>query len=221
MGLKIGYNFTFKGTKKELLAKLEKLQEQFKDMPVEKVKKVLEIEKASFEQGSDFWEHMLGYMMLLNHYKRPGLGNDRLWDQRRERILKLGNGLCFVVDVGPGCESFTVFLGRLGNGKVWRGMGCTKTQYAEYFVDAHTLVVRLLDICQEHGILERVNDDGGYWETRDLKVLAENINASTEFMKLASKVLPQILGKKLVVVHNEVDKCANYMHVKGEKKSPK
>ena len=216
MGLKIGYYFEFKGTKRELVCKMEKLQRRFKDMPVERIREIHRIEKATFERTSDFWENMLGFGMLLNHYKRPGLGDDSLWEKRRNRIQKSGNGLCFVVDIGPGCESFTVFFGRLGNGKVWRGMGCTKTQYAEHFVDAHTLVIRLLDICRDEGILEKVNDDGGYWETRDLKVLAENINASTEFMKLASKALTQIGEKKLFIVHNSIDECANYVNVKDK-----
>lgn len=213
MGLKIGYYFEFRGSKNQLLKKIEKLQVRFKETPVERVREIHEIEKAEFEQGTEFWENILGFAMVLNHYKGRHPGDDYLWDDRKERIRKSGNGLCFIVDVGPGCESFTVLFGRLGNGKVWRGMGCTKTQYAEPFVDAHTLVIRLLDICKEEGVLERVNDDGGYWETRDLAVLAENINASTEFMKIVSKALPRILGDDTVIVENAVDKCANYMQV--------
>ena len=219
MGLKIGYHFEFRGTKKELLERMKALQERFRDMPVERVREIHEVRTAAFEQGSDFWEHMLGFMMMLNHYRHPGFGNDQLCDKRKDRIRKSGNGVCFIVDIGPGCESFTVFFGRFGNGKVWRGMGCTKTQYAEHFVDAHTLVVRLLDICQEYGILKSVNDDGGYWETRDLTVLGENINASTNFMKLVSKALPQILGEDHLIVNNAVDRCANYMDVKDKKRT--
>lgn len=220
MGLKIGYHFEFRGTKRQLLQNMKKLQERFRDMPVERVREIHEIKKVSFEQGSDFWEYMLGFSMLLNHYKGRHPGDDALWDKRQERISRSGNGLCFIVDVGPGCESLTVLFGRLGKGKVWRGMGCTKTQYAEHFVKAHTLVIKLLDICREEGILEQVNDEGDYWETRDLEVLAENINASTAFMKIASKALRKIGEKKLFVVHNSIDDCANYVTVKGKKKKP-
>ena len=36
MGLKIGYYFTFRGSRKELLCKVRGLHEQFKDTPVER-----------------------------------------------------------------------------------------------------------------------------------------------------------------------------------------
>jgi len=154
---------------------------------------------------------------VRNRYARLKAQADDIWERRQKRIAKSGNGLYFNVDVGEGCEYFTVLFARLGTGKIWRGMGCTKTQYAEHFAQAHLTVIRMLDLCKEAGILERVEDQGEYWETRDLKVLARNINASTEFMKIASKALQQIGGKKLLMVHNAVDKCANYMQVNGEK----
>jgi len=140
----------------------------------------------------------------------------RLSDHRKQRIARSANAVSLSVDVGDGCEYFRITLGRLGDSKAWRGMDCTKTQFADHFVNAHTMVIRLLDLCKEAGILENVSDEGSYWETRDLKVLAENINASTEFMKIASKALTQIGEKKLFVVHNAIDKCANYMNVKSE-----
>lgn len=151
---------------------------------------------------------------IRNRYAKLQVQVDGIWEGRKRRIAQSGNGIYFNVDVGNGCEYFAVMLARLGNGTVWRGMGCTKTQYAVPFVESHLTVVYMLDLCKESGILERVEDQGGYWESRDLKVLAENINASTEFMKIASKALQQIGEKKLFVVHNAIDECANYVNAK-------
>lgn len=141
------------------------------------------------------------------------------WDKRIARIENVGNGIMLKVEVGEGCELFTVQLGRLGRGTLWRGGSFTKTQYALHFVQAHLTVIKMLDLCKEAGVLREVKDEGHFWETRDLKVLAENINASTQMLK---KMVPQFkeIGRKIGIVGvSEIEKAENYMMVKEEGKT--
>jgi hypothetical protein len=65
----------------------------------------------------------------------------------------------------------------------WSWACFCKTQYSsnptqggvENFVRCHLLVIRLLDRAKELGILEKVVDEGGYWEKRDVKALVETV----------------------------------------------
>ena len=45
------------------------------------------------------------------------------------------------------------------------------SQYSAHFLDAHLAVISMLDLCREAGTVERVLDDGGYYESRDLEIL--------------------------------------------------
>ena len=137
--------------------------------------------------------------------------------RRTDRIKRSGNGLAFRVDVGPGCEYFTVMLGRLGNGNVWRGGRFTKTQYAEHFLDAHLAVIEMLDMCKEAGILKSVYDEGDYWQSRDVEKLARNINSSTDTLRAISGMLKGPVEKKGFEFHSAVEQSANYVVYKGKK----
>ncbi len=55
-----------------------------------------------------------------------------------------------------------------------------KTQYAnrhglDHFLHCHLALINVLDYAKELGILERVNDDGGYWGSRSADVLVANL----------------------------------------------
>ena len=139
-----------------------------------------------------------------------------IWVRRKDRMCRSGNGVSLEVDVGPGCEHFKVTLARLGKGKLWRGMRCTKTQYAEHFVDAHLAVISMLDLCREAGILKSVHDEGEYWQTRDLDVLARNINASTDMIRMMSEAFKAIGRKRGYEVDSAVDRSANYVRSRSD-----
>ena len=65
----------------------------------------------------------------------------------------------------------------------WRWTSFCKTQYAsnpecggvENFLRCHLAVIRLLDYAQELEILESVEDEGGFWQQRDVRALAEEV----------------------------------------------
>lgn len=58
----------------------------------------------------------------------------------------------------------------------WQFQSFCKTQYAgehgwENFLRCHRLVVSLLDFWRDLGVRVKVNDEGGYWETRSVEEL--------------------------------------------------
>jgi hypothetical protein len=65
----------------------------------------------------------------------------------------------------------------------WRWSSFCKTQYASgadyggvpHFLRCHLAVVKLLDHAKAIGILEKVSDEGGFWESRDVRALARNV----------------------------------------------
>jgi len=146
-----------------------------------------------------------------DHLRREAVA---VCEQRRDRIAAVGNGVSLTVGVGDGCEHFHVMLGRLGHGHVWRGLRYTKTQYATHFLDAHLAVISMLDLCREAGIVERVLDDGDYWDTRDLEVLARNINASTDMIRAMSQAFGKIARARGWQTVSAIDRSANYVRMR-------
>jgi len=130
----------------------------------------------------------------------------------QSKILSSGNGFILPVDVGEGCDWFDIQIGRIGNSKKWRGGSFTKTQYAEDFVHSHLAVIKMLDLCKEAGILKSVSDEGNYWKTRDLKVLADEINNYTLLIKSVFGALTEAVEEPYSV-ESKIEKCENYMVV--------
>ena len=253
MGLTINYRFAYRGTGAELRKRLDGLAERFREMPVQSVDGVIEIERALVGTGCGHYQDerhdqaALGLMMTLVWFGQsaaekamdamlariggtvhlaecPPQEQERYhaWCRQAEeghkklveRIAKSANGFCLKVNVDGGCDWFRVMLGRFGKSRLWHGAWFTKTQYAEHFVEAHLAVIKLLDLCKEAGILENVKDEGGYWESRDLEVLAKNINISTETIRSVAGALGDAARKRGLRVDAAIERSANYVHVK-------
>jgi len=256
MGLTLHYFLEFRGTRTELLKKLEGLRRKFMDLPVQRVGEIVEVKRTSLEfgygkySGERYESNALGFMMAWSHFEESNAEKEfgetvlriggtmnqyklspaekrrysrvrdeanRICARRRDRITKSGNGLVLHVDVGEGCEGFSVMFGRLGHGKLWRGRGFTKTQYALHFVDAHLAVVKMLDLCKEAGILKSAHDEGEFWETRDLEVLAKNINLSTATIQAVAQAFRGPAEAAGLTMKSALDKSTNYLKV-GKRK---
>jgi len=215
MGLSVAYYLEARGSKQALLNTLHGLRDDFLKLQVRDVGRVVEVPRAALpftegSQGASFEQKQLGLAMLFAELDGPNADRDRTyWRGRMEQIARTGNGLCLTVDVGPGCERFTLLLGRLGSARTWVGARLTKAQYAEHFVESHLAVIEMLRLCRDAGILRRACDDGGYWETGDLAVLADRVNASTAVLKAVTSALRDTGGE----VRAAVEGCANHVRV--------
>src|SRR5208283_4259765 len=118
----------------------------------------------------------------------------------------------FTVIPGPGCEWFRVRLVRLPksvlvkgdptkfsrkfrlpveNADKWVWMGFCKTQYAshkgdggsiENFLRCHLSIIAILDYAKQIGFEVKVNDEGGFWEKRDVQALCKQLVEYNEFI---------------------------------------
>jgi len=62
-------------------------------------------------------------------------------------------------------------------------MASTKTQFGKNPVDTHIKIVELLDFIKQNYMPDlRVVDDGDYWETRNRKMLEENLKTTGAFI---------------------------------------
>ncbi len=116
---------------------------------------------------------------------------------------------------GEECDTTNLVLARYPGEEGWSGQGNTKTQYAVRLVESHLLVLAALDACKAAGILKEVEDEGGFWETRDLKTLARNINASTDMIQRVCGSLKQALENR---VESPIDTSRGCVRVSGRRR---
>ena len=122
--------------------------------------------------------------------------------------------LAFTAWPGEGCESSNIGLclypatvdwqGRTLQTKLsgWRWNSFCKTNYASnpacgglpHFLQCHLTVIALLDVARKLGCLAKVDDEGGFWEKRDLPALAEEVGSWNEMLAALGGRLKDMLG---------------------------
>jgi len=181
MGLTVHYDLEFRGTKAEVQKKLKELKTCAEQLPF------VEINGLSLLDYSKW--------TLEKYHAKKGYGDWRDWASIQGMDYEGQNfgtqALCLNVWPGPGCEPMNIGLRQHKNSNLWTWYSFCKTQYAEEFVKCHLLVIRMLDECKSLGILKRVRDEGGYWKTRDIRVLGGNINEFTEMLQDLSRKLTE------------------------------
>jgi hypothetical protein len=103
----------------------------------------------------------------------------------------------------------------------WSWSSFCKTQYAsnpkaggvENFVRAHLAVVALLDAAAELGILREVGDEGGYWEKRDARLLAQEVSHWNTMIAGWAGRFKDMLGDGAV---SEIAKYPNFEHLEAD-----
>ncbi len=132
---------------------------------------------------------------------------------------------------GEGCEEANFGLARYkryiyfrgqkvlsGLGTGWHWVSFCKTQYANEkgllnFLRCHTLVVAMLDCAKELGIMKSVDDEGKYWEKRDMKDLAEEVGRWDELIAGFSAMLGKAVGEQNLV--SEIKNHPRYEKLKN------
>jgi hypothetical protein len=195
MGLTIHYNLrsNTRSPKKarELVARL---RSRALDLPFERVDDIIEVSG----QACDFYQYDRDHpnrWLLIQAGERVA---DPDYDGHSHSITPT-HVIAFSTWPGHGCEEANVGLCRYPaflevsnpirpglKRKISTGLGgwCwgsfCKTQYSSNpkcggvanFLRCHLTVIRMLDHAEELGILKSVNDEGGFWEKRDVPALA-------------------------------------------------
>ena len=134
---------------------------------------------------------------------------------------------------GEGCEQAnfglclypgTIAVGdrRLRTGlSGWCWSSFCKTQYAsnpacggiENFLRCHLSVVRLLDHARDSGILGRVNDEGEFWNKRNIKALVKEVGEWNNMMAGHVGQLLDSFGRSFVAT---ITDYPNFEHLEAE-----
>lgn len=219
MGLTIHYTIEYRGSREDLVSNLLKIRSKCLDLPFEEVG---EVERKLISLAAiQAWDDNQYKPGVTAEDKDRAIGKYGLdaWDiigamDYNAKVQLRPTGLISLyLWPGEGCESSDVRFYKRVRQSVWRCSSFCKTQYAEHFARCHLLVIKLLDIFKAtEGFTVKVSDEGKYWETRDIEVLAESINESTAMIKgvmaaLSSK-LPEGASIEAPITESE-----NYMAV--------
>ena len=229
MGLTINYEFRFGGTKQELQSKLEQIRQKCLDLPFEEVGEVFN--KPIIQEQIDVWNENQwdkDYTVEQRDKALKAAGIDDTWlivKTMSAKVIKKDNSVtvhrdelkhCDIVGLsllaGEGCESSNLWFYKKTRQKYWIAKEYCKTQYATHFVRCHLLIVRLIDLVKESGIeVVKVDDEGDYYETRDINKLADNINDYTDLISSIFGSLKNNLPDGFVVLEAPIDKSKNYI----------
>ncbi|MGA2662237.1 MAG: hypothetical protein ABSH34_32555 [Verrucomicrobiota bacterium] len=139
----------------------------------------------------------------------------------------------FEADPGDGCETARIGLCRYpatvstpkGPLKTklpgWRWSSFCKTQYAsnpdcggvENFLRCHLLVIAMLDKAKAAGCLGEVDDEGGFWENRDLRALVREVGEWNEQIAAGVGRLKDLLGPGVL---SEITRFPNFEQLEAD-----
>lgn len=99
-----------------------------------------------------------------------------------------------------------------------------KTQYAsnpEYggvtnFLHCHLLIVKMLDEAKKIGFDIECNDEGEYYEKRDLEALVKEIGEHNEFIAAFGGNLKDLLSESGIKLESSIQKYPNFEHLEAD-----
>jgi len=96
------------------------------------------------------------------------------WDKKK----KIG----FDLWIEEGCEGCSFYFYPSASEGIYKCQSFTKTEYAEDFINAHITVCEMLDSFKQRGFNVKVSDEGEYFKSRDIKLLAKNKGLSEDVL---------------------------------------
>jgi hypothetical protein len=102
--------------------------------------------------------------------------------------------------------------------KGWCWSSFCKTQYAtqhgvDHFLRCHLSVIKMLDHAKKLGILASVNDEGEFWERRDLKALVQQVGQWNEQIAGLVGQMKDLLGGD---IQSPITQFADFEHLEAE-----
>ncbi len=201
----------------ELLARL---RSRALDLPFARVDEIVELSGSACDYQQYDREHAHRWLLIqaaqhINDPRHEGYS----YSVAPEHVIAFSTwpgagceeaniGLCqypaFMEVDNPACRGQRQRIAtRLGG---WRWGSFCKTQYASAadcggvpnFLRCHLSVIKMLDQAQTLGILNEVHDEGGYWQKRDLRALAEEVGVWNEALAGLASQFSAWFGKDVV-----------------------
>lgn len=233
MGLTIHYQLKCDATDIPARQAVEQLRQAALDLPFKEVTEVIELKGEACDDNQRDREDPLRWLLI-----QAG-GSVRL-DEHSSIQVSPTHLIAFSTWPGEGCEEANFGLCRYPATTVHRGKriktGLTgwswhsfcKTQYAsdpkcgglENFIRCHLLVIAMLDKAKELGVLEKVSDEGRFWERRDVKALVEEIGSWNNMIAAFAGKLKDALGDGLKAPITEFKNYEQLEHAGQSELSP-
>jgi hypothetical protein len=186
------------------------------ELPFERVDDIVELKgsQCGFQQHGDQYPHRWLLIQARQLVVDPR-------DKDRRYVVYPLHVIAFSTWPGNGCEESNFGLCRypatieVGNWMPrtirtnlgpWCWGSCCKTQYASHpecggvpnFIRCHLAVLTMLDQARSLGILDDVDDEGGYWEKRDVAALARHVGQWDESIAGQVGQLRSLLGNTVL-----------------------
>lgn len=197
MGLTIHYSLSLAGnlSLKEVKAKLSELREACLKLPFQEVRPLISLSgvKANPDypmNGPHRWaliQSCKHFSYHFDHSGQPVVGQSE--QGTHTQFVPPSKVVFFSLWPGEGCEEANVglckypktvtvsndrnetFRLKLGAEDVWAWSSFCKTCYSQDFLGCHLSVVAMLDEAKRLGFTVEVHDEGGYYQTRNVKAL--------------------------------------------------
>ena len=214
---------------------IEELRRQALSLPSVKVGEVVELagDACNYEKLNRDHPHRWLLIQAGQYVEREGI----------HYHIEPKHVIAFSADPGDGCEEANLGLCRYPGIisitdprtrhprklrtelKGWCWSSFCKTQYAsspaaggvQNFLRCHILVIRMLDIAKELGVLSSVSDEGGFWENRDVEMLAKEVGEWNVGMAALAGRLKDLLGGG---IDAPITKFPDFEHLEAKGRKP-
>ena len=246
MGLTIHYSLRSRGSDVHARKLVSALHQAAHDLPFKELGEVVTLSGEQCDFNKRDRDDALRWLLvqstesveLKTVHRSANTQSSRTWiDVSPTRVI------AFTTRPGDGCESANfgfcqypteIVVSRYGRLKTtlpgWRWRSFCKTQYASdprcggvpNFLKCHLSVVAMLDQARTLACLERVYDEGHFWEKRDLQALVREIGSWNEMIAAFGGRLKDLLGDGALVAESAISRYPNFeqLEAAGQKKLP-
>jgi hypothetical protein len=245
MGLTIHYSLRSAGDQARARTLIQALYQTAQDLPFKELGPVVELSGDQCDYDCRSEHDPLRWLLIQAEEsvevpaQRSASGGSTYQTYQRVRPLRL---IGFAAWPGDGSEASNFGLCQFpavvdtSNGSLktrlhhWRWSSFCKTQYASdprcggvpHFLQCHLTVVAMLDRAKELGCLERVSDEGEFWEKRDLPALVAEIGSWNEMIAAFGGRLKDLLGDGPLTIQSAISGYPNFeqLEAAGQDKLP-
>lgn len=225
MGLTISYTLRLESASGELvLEKMRSLHRLAADLPLKEPGELVNLEgDACHLQEADGSLTILKFgVMTLEDHKE-------VHNQRYDNVPSCAHPIGFEVFAGDGCSSSSFGLAsHAATLDHWEWVDHCKTQYAsnpdygglEHVLRCHLTVLKILEFCQQLGILERVCNPSGYWEHHNLQALVMSLREHNIFTAAMISSVKDLLEPLVYTAQAPILDRSDFEHLEAHGRKP-